>query len=94
MNAENMLIALVEALIRVQRRQSDADTAFIRDVVRDNQKPMHELVSPELPGNKVQVVGASSVDTWKPPSAEIFDNLMDIEDQRWRAQRKRELGQG
>ena len=88
--ANNMLTALIQALIQVQRRQSDADTALVRDIVADNRLPMHNLVSPELPGNKVAVVGASSIDNRK-HSIEMFDAMMDIEDQRWRTERALEL---
>src|SRR6266478_1855134 len=95
MSAENMLIALINALITVQRKPNDDITAVMRDVVgHDNVQPMHNLVSPELPGAKVTVAGASKLDDWRPPAQAAFDALMDEDDRRFRAQRKRELGQG
>ena len=60
----NIIQLLIDAL-QHQQRQS-ADTAFLRDVVRDNQKgEMHKMSGVEE--TKVTVVGAATLDS---PSSE------------------------
>jgi hypothetical protein len=45
------------------------------------------------PGNGRGWVEAKAIETWKPPGLSIMDAMMDAEDARWRAERKKEFGQ-
>lgn len=84
----NIIQALIDALQHAQ--QMSADSAILRDIVRDNAKEMHPMARVE--DTKVTVANAPQVDTWRPPGDRIFNQLMDAEDKRWRAERARELG--
>ena len=90
----------IEALqAKLRRSQEDQ---FLRDIVRDNRVPP----SAQPPAPKVFVGGAVSVAQvgngkgWseatplpeRPPHSRGVDALLDAEDARWRAERKREFG--
>ena len=93
---------LIDALSAIVRRRSE--DAFLRDIVRDNRVPP----SARPPAEKVLVQGAVSVSNavgngkgWseatplpdRPPHSRGVDALLDADDARWRAERKKEFGQ-
>jgi hypothetical protein len=98
---------LIQLLINAlsHQRQMKADSEMLRDIVRDNRTPMHPMSGVE--DGKVTVANAQLVDPprpgygwneprkladWNPPGQKVFDALMDAEDAKWRAERKKELG--
>ena len=98
----NQQIANLIEILQAMQRES-ADDEFLRDIVRDNRVPS----TAQPPAERVRVVGApvvhtagggtgwsepTSVDDWTPPGQRAFDQMMDAEDAKWRADRKKELG--
>ena len=81
---------LIQLLINAltHQRQMSADSAMLRDIVRDNRREMHPMSGIE--DTKVTVANAPKVDNWRPPGEKIFDGLMDAEDAKWRAERAAE----
>ena len=91
---------LLNALAAIVRGRTE--DAFLRDIVRDNRVPP----SAQPPAEKVTVGGAISVAQvgngkgWseatplpdRPPHSRGVDALLDAEDARWRAERKRQFG--
>jgi hypothetical protein len=83
MQVTDLIQALIDAL--THQRQMKADSAMLRDIVRDNRREMHPTAGVEE--TKVRVAEAHPIADWNPPGQKVFDALMDAEDAKWRAER-------